>query len=253
MPQTLLFISLLSFPLIGQGFHHTFGGSFNSSSGNTDYKYYHLNYQTEALGNVKFGNFSLIDTEFLFAVNRSISEWNKLPYENDANGILKVDLWANGKISPFLFSEVSFDSTQGLDNRTNIGAGFKYRVWGNILSVSYAIMYENEKYTGWPGESFTRHSIRPKFKKKFENGLFFQSQIFYKPTTDNNQYLLDWRNNIAMATKAEWLSITLDYYYQFNSNPAIMEFYYDESNNIVPVSYYKKEDTTLAVGISVTL
>lgn len=204
------------------------------------------------MGNLTMGGLNLKDTEFLFALKHSRSEWNKLPYENDASGILKVDLWANGKFSPFLFVEATYDSTQGLDNRTNLAIGLKYRIIGNILSISYALMYENETYVGWSSETFSRHSIRPKFKKLLTDGIFFQTEVYYKPTTDGKQYLVDWRSSLSISTPAKWLSITVDYLYKFNNNPTVRGFTYDD-NNVVSKIFYKKVDTTLSVGLSVAL
>jgi len=250
---SLVLILLLISNSQAQNIKQNLGGSYYERGGNTDYKYYEINYTLEAKDSIKIGAVELNDTEFLFAVYKNLSEWNKDPYENEAGGILKIDLWANGKLSPFLFAETYYDSTQGLDNRSNMGLGFKYRLISNIFSISYALMYENEKYAGWTEDSFSRHSIRPKLKLNLENGFFIDSQLYFKPTLENSEnYLLNWKNKLSISTGKEWLTLSLRYDYKFNSNPGISSSYLDDDGQEVQV-FYKKEDTTISIGINIEL
>ena len=171
-------------------------GSYYGRRGNLDYQYLNGSFSLSKYGHVQLGGLSLPDTEFLFAADRAKSTYDDEPYEDDGGAILLVDLFANQKFSPFIFAEWEFDSLYALDSRINIGAGGKYR-FGPYFSVSYAALYEQEKYIDDATATILyRHSIRPKYKRNFESlGLFVDWQIFYKPKfDDSNQYLL---NNIV--------------------------------------------------------
>jgi len=256
MLKTLVVICfcILVSPLSAQGITNKLTGSYYSVGGNVDYNYFNASWTSEAQGNIQLGNLSLEDTEFLFSISHSRSDYKKKPYENDAHAILKMDLWANKKFSPFMFSEVEYDSTQGLDNRTNFGVGAKYRLLGDFFSISYAFMHENEKDIGWDADTFTRHSLRPKLKTTLGEGIFLQSQIFFKPTVnDLNVYLVDWQNALSIETKAEWLTIEVQYQYKYNSAPAIRAFELDADGNKINIKHYKKEDTVTSIGLSIKI
>ncbi len=245
---------ILFFNVNAQGISNKLTGSYYAEGGNVDYNYFNATWTSEAQGNLQLGSLDLEDTEFLFSVSHSRSDYNKKPYENDAHAILKLDLWANKKFSPFMFSETEYDSTQGLDNRTNLGIGAKYRLLGDFFSISYAFMYENEKYKGWEADTFTRHSLRPKLKTALGEGIFLQSQVFFKPTVnDLNVYLVDWQNALSIETKAEWLTIEIQYQYKYNSAPAIKSFEKDADGNKINIKHYKKEDTITSIGLSIKI
>ena len=46
-------------------------------------------------------------------------------FTDDQSLTSQFDLWANQRISPFLFFQNSFDKTIGLNNRINYGIGAK--------------------------------------------------------------------------------------------------------------------------------
>ncbi|MFQ6613045.1 MAG: DUF481 domain-containing protein [Fidelibacterota bacterium] len=253
--KLVIVLSLTFIPsLTAQGFTNKLTGSYYSEGGNVDYNYFNATWSTEIQGSIQLGDLKLDDTEFLFSVSHSRSDYNKKPYENDAHGILKLDLWANKTFSPFMFSEIEFDSTQGLDNRTNVGIGAKYRVLGDLFSISYAFMYENEKYVGWPADTFTRHSLRPKLKAQLTEGVFLQSQLFFKPTVNDLEvYLIDWQNGLSIETKAKWLTVEIQYQYKYNTDPAIKSYELDDQGNKINEKYYQKEDVMTTIGLSITL
>lgn len=262
-----------------------FSGSYYGRRGNLDYHYYTGSFSISKYGHIQFGGLSLPDTEFLFAADRAKSTYDNDPYEDDGSAILKVDLSANQKFSPFIFAEWEFDSLYALESRTNIGVGGKYR-FGPFFSISYAALYEQEKYTNDTTHTLLyRHSFRPKYKRKFESlGLFMDWQIFYKPRfDDNNKYLL--KNILLLSFQTFYDALTLDisYQYEFNSKYELdnvvrnyqysiddtLGYYFVEDYSeyygtdipfvyttdsdgyvMIPSEYYKPEDYTVSIGFT---
>ena len=215
-------------------------GSYYGRRGNLDYHYLNGSFSLSKYGHVQLGGLSLPDTEFLFAADRAKSTYDDEPYEDDGGAILLVDLFANQKFSPFIFAEWEFDSLYALDSRTNIGAGGKYR-FGPYFSVSYAALYEQEKYIDDATATILyRHSIRPKYKRNFESlGLFVDWQIFYKPKfDDSNQYLLNNILILSFQTFHEALTLDISYQYEFNSRY--------ELEQVVKSYAYAYDDTLVA-------
>ena len=64
-------------------------------------------------------------------------------FTDDQSLTLMFDVWANQRISPFLFFQQSFDNIIGLEDRMNYGLGAKVRLPLG-LSVSYAFLFEKE-------------------------------------------------------------------------------------------------------------
>jgi hypothetical protein len=215
-------------------------GSYYGRRGNLDYHYYKGSFSLSKYGHIQLGGLSLPDTEFLFAADRAKSTYDDEPYEDDGSAILLVDLFANQKFSPFIFAEWEFDSIYALDSRTNIGGGVKYR-FGPYFSVSYAALYEQEKYTDDATATILfRHSIRPKYKRNFEPlGLFVDWQIFYKPKFDySNEYLLNNILILSFQTFHEALTLDISYQYEFNSRY--------ELEQVVKSYAYAYDDTLVA-------
>jgi len=215
-------------------------GSYYGRRGNLDYQYLNGSFSLSKYGHVKLGGLSLPDTEFLFATDRAKSTYDDEPYEDDGSAILLVDLFANQKFSPFIFAEWEFDSLYALDSRINFGAGGKYR-FGPYFSVSYAALYEQEKYIDDATATILyRHSIRPKYKRNFESlGLFVDWQIFYKPKfDDSNQYLLNNILILSFQTFHEALTLDISYQYEFNSRY--------ELEQVVKSYAYAYDDTLVA-------
>ena len=215
-------------------------GSYYGRRGNLDYQYLNGSFSLSKYGHVQLGGLSLPDTEFLFAADRAKSTYDDEPYEDDGSAILLVDLFANQKFSPFIFAEWEFDSLYALDSRINFGAGGKYR-FGPYFSVSYAALYEQEKYIDDATATILyRHSIRPKYKRNFESlGLFVDWQIFYKPKfDDSNQYLLNNILILSFQTFHEALTLDISYQYEFNSRY--------ELEQVVKSYAYAYDDTLVA-------
>ena len=261
-------------------------GSYYGRRGNLDYQYLNGSFSLSKYGHVKLGGLSLPDTEFLFAADRAKSTYDDEPYEDNGSATLLLDLFANQKFSPFIFAEWEFDSLYALDSRINFGAGGKYR-FGPYFSVSYAALYEQEKYIDDATATILyRHSIRPKYKRNFESlGLFIDWQIFYKPKfDDSNEYLLNNVVILSFQTFHEALTLDISYNYKFNSRYKLENviksyeysiddslgyyfvddylYFYDtdeipfdyttdsDGYVMIPSEYYKPKDYTVSIGLS---
>ena len=120
----------------------------NNKTGNTEAEifYYGIDFSL-------FGDYGpLKDTEFSFSYSANDAVVSGEQWEDDANLILKFDLWASQRFSPFLFLQNEKDAIVGLNNRLNYGMGGKV----NLLfgtSVSYALLAESENYTIYESKS----------------------------------------------------------------------------------------------------
>ncbi|MDD9880114.1 MAG: hypothetical protein OXR70_06710 [Candidatus Marinimicrobia bacterium] len=251
---------IISSCLLGQTFKHNVSGGYNGRGGNTDYQYYNFAWSTTAYGDINFGGMALKDSELLFSLDKNNSTLQGQPYENDQSLLFKFDLWANGKISPFLIAETSYDEALGIKDRTNFGVGVKYRLIDDILSISAAFLSESEETAGKNAiqlyrdfgdslgvtayknnsdlkpTSYSRVSIRPKLKLPLGENFYYESEYYYKPAGDD--VLTNWKNSFSIKTAAEWLKIEIKYNIKTDSRPAPKTFmaydprYYTPGQNI---------------------
>jgi hypothetical protein len=245
--RSLLLIIFITSGLFSQQFKHDLTGGYSGRAGNTDFQYWNVSYALTSYGDINFGSTALKDSEFLLAFDKNNATWAGVKnYYNDQSIILKFDLWANGTFSPFIIAESSYDEALGIKSRSNYGIGAKYRVFGDILSVSAAFLQEEEEiigkssislyanYSGLdnadslaitaykdkdiPITSYSRLSIRPKIKLPLGDNFYYQSEFYYKPAGDD--VLTDWRNSFTIKTAEEWLSIVIKYNIKTDSRPA---------------------------------
>ena len=253
-------VLIISSCLFGLQFKHNVSGGYYGRGGNTDYQYYNFAWSTTAYGDLSLGGMTLKDSEFLFSLDKNNSTWQGNPYENDQSILFKFDLWANGTISPFLIAETSFDEALGIKDRTNFGIGAKYRLFGDVLSISAAFLQESEETAGKNAiqlyadfgdslgvtayknnsdlkpTSYSRISIRPKLKLPLGENIYYESEYYYKPAGDD--VLTNWKNSFSIKTAEEWLSIEIKYNLKTDSRPAPKVFmaydsrYYTEGQSI---------------------
>ena len=242
---------------------------FSKNTGNTtaEILYYGLSFGL-------FGDYGpLKDTEFSFSYSANDAVVSGEQWEDDANLILKFDLWASQRFSPFLFLQNEKDAIVGLNNRLNYGMGGKV----NLLfgtSISYALLAESENYTiyestiesidsveseyyyyTWDYDTtygyseadsirdFARHSIRPKIKLKLLDGnVVFDYRFYYKPNVEDfDDFLLQNELSVNIATFYEAMSIYLTYSDSYNSR-------YDK-----PDAQFKPKDSSLSIGFQFDL
>ena len=149
-----LVLSLVTTPIFGQDADTTDfeeeGGnemftsvdvSYSQDKGNTEFlsMYYGLSFSV--LGDVG----PLTDTEFSINFSRSDDKLDGESFTDDQSLTSQFDLWANQRISPFLFFQQSYDKTIGLENRMNTGVGAKIGLFKGF-SISYAFLSESEDY-----------------------------------------------------------------------------------------------------------
>lgn len=258
--RSLLLTIILSTSIFSQQFKNDLSGSYSGRAGNTDFQYWNVSYSLTSYGDINIGSVLLKDSEFLLAVEKNNATWAGVEnYYNDQSITLKFDLWANGTLSPFVIAQTSFDDALGIKKRQNFGIGAKYRVFGDILSISAAILQEEEEIVGKnsvslfadygdslgvtaykdiaiPKNSYTRISIRPKLKLPIGENFYYQSEYYYKPAGED--VLTDWRNTFTIKTAAEWLSIVIKYNIKNDAQPAPKVFmqydpkYYTEGQAI---------------------
>jgi len=115
--------------------------SFSQEEGNTEYLSLYYGFRFSIVGDVG----PLNDTEFSIDFSRSDDRLYGEAFSDDQYLTSKFDLWANQRISPFLFYQKSFDKTIGLEDRLNYGLGAKVRLFKGF-SISYAFLAEREHY-----------------------------------------------------------------------------------------------------------
>ena len=242
---------------------------FSKNTGNTtaEILYYGISFSL-------FGDYGpLKDTEFSFNYSANDAVVSGEQWEDDANLILKFDLWASQRFSPFLFLQNEKDAIVGLNNRLNYGIGGKVNLMFGT-SISYALLAESENYTIYEStiesidsveseyyydiwdydttygyseadsiRDFARHSIRPKIKLKLLDGnVVFDYRFYYKPNVEDfDDYLLQNELTVNIATFYEAMSIYLTYSDSYNSR-------YDK-----PDAQFKPKDSSLSIGFQFDL
>jgi len=150
----LLVLTLVTIPIFGQDADTTDfeeeGGnemftsvdlSYSQDKGNTDFLSLYYGFSFSILGDVG----PLTDTEFSINFSRSDDKLDGESFTDDQSLTSQFDLWANQRISPFLFFQQSFDNTIGLESRMNAGIGAKIGIFKGF-SISYAFLSESEDY-----------------------------------------------------------------------------------------------------------
>ena len=115
--------------------------SYSRDKGNTDLDSRYFGFSYTLIGDAG----PLNDTEFLIDFNRSDDKLEGYPFTDDQSLTLKFDVWANQRLSPFLFFQKSFDNIVGLQDRMNYGLGGKLGLFKGF-SISYAFLFEKEDY-----------------------------------------------------------------------------------------------------------
>jgi len=279
-----LVLSLVTIPIFGQDADTTDfeeeGGnemftsvdlSYSQDKGNTEFLSLYYGFSFSVLGDVG----PLTDTEFSINFSRSDDKLDGESFTDDQSLTSQFDLWANQRISPFLFFQKSYDKTIGLENRMNAGAGAKIGLFKGF-SISYAFLFEKESYKlseisgidstlmtyyyyedfyeydttysiATTDSSFFRHSIRPKYKVKlFDGNVVFDYRFYFKPRIDNfDDYLLEHELKISIVTFYEALSVDFNYTNKYNAR-------YDDGGIINPDTGmdYADTDENISVGLS---
>ncbi len=213
----LLFLSSI---INGSEWSNSATFSFANKAGNTNINSFTGNVTSSNKGDFTLFGKLLTDSEFSFTVNHARSTQNDTS-QLEHNGAISVvfDYHANKIFSPFVFTGWEYDSLAGVDNRTNLGMGAKYR-FTNYSSISAALLIESQTYTGDSAELLSRISVIPKYNRSFDNGSIFDWIIFYQPSTsDWYDYLIKSELNASFQTSVQWLAFTCTALYDYNSTP----------------------------------
>ena len=219
-PADFIILLFLSSIINGSEWSNSATFSFANKAGNTNINSFTGNVTSSNKGDFTLFGKLLTDSEFSFMVNHARSTQNDTS-QLEHNGAITLifDYHANKKISPFVFTGWEYDSLAGVDNRTNLGMGAKYR-FTNYSSISAALLIESQTYTGDSAELLSRISLRPKYKRSFDNGSIFDWIIFYQPSTsDWYDYLIKSELNTSLQTSVQWLAFTCTAVYDYNSRP----------------------------------
>ena len=219
-PADFIILLFLSSIINGSEWSNSATFSFANKAGNTNINSFTGNVTSSNKGDFTLFGKLLTDSEFSFTVDHARSTQNDTS-QLEHNGAISVvfDYHANKNFSPFVFTGWEYDSLAGVDNRTNLGMGAKYR-FTNYSSISAALLIESQTYTGDSAELLSRISVRPKYKRSFDNGSIFDWIIFYQPSTsDWYDYLIKSELNTSLQTSVQWLAFTCTAVYDYNSRP----------------------------------
>jgi hypothetical protein len=219
-PADFIILLFLSSIINGSEWSNSATFSFANKAGNTNINSFTGNVTSSNKGDFTLFGKLLTDSEFSFTVNHARSTQNDTS-QLEHNGAISIvfDYHANKIFSPFVFTGWEYDSLAGVDNRTNLGMGAKYR-FTNYSSISAALLIESQTYTGDSAELLSRISVRPKYKRSFNNGSIFDWIIFYQPSTsDWYDYLIKSELNTSLQTSVQWLAFTCTAVYDYNSRP----------------------------------
>lgn len=147
---------------------------------------------------------------------------------DDAKASVKLDLWPQDRISPFVFADAGRDAIRRLDGRFSGGAGGKWTFWSadsGKASLSAATLYDYQNFEVTPGsgdpesESLARWSVRSKLEKKLSAGASFEHVAFYQPVWDRtSDYVLDVTHSVTTQVLRN-LSLALEHQYLRDSTP----------------------------------
>ena len=237
-PLDFIILLFLSSIINGSEWSNSATFSFANKAGNTNINSFTGNVTSSNKGDFTLFGKLLTDSEFSFTVNHARSTQNDTSQLEHNGGITLIfDYHANKIFSPFVFTGWAYDSLAGLDNSTNLGMGAKYR-FTNYSSISAALLIESQTYTGDSAELLSRISVRPKYKRSFDNGSIFDWIIFYQPSTsDSYDYLIKSELNTSLQTSIQWLAFTCTAVYDYNSRPP---------------TDVKHADLDLSVGITIS-
>ena len=219
-PADFIILLFLSSIINGSEWSNSATFSFANKAGNTNINSFTGNVTSSNKGDFTLFGKLLTDSEFSFTVDHARSTQNDTS-QLEHNGAITLifDYHANKIFSPFVFTGWEYDSLAGVDNRTNLGMGAKYR-FTNYSSISAALLIESQTYTGDSAELLSRISVRPKYKRSFDNGSIFDWIIFYQPSTsDWYDYLIKSELNTSLQTSVQWLAFTCTAVYDYNSRP----------------------------------
>jgi len=221
MNRTDFIILLFLFSIInGAEWSNSATLSFANKTGNTNINSFSGKLVSSNTGDfILFGKL-LTDSEFSLSANHTRGTQNDTSLvEHNGAVTLVFDYHANQIFSPFVFTGWEYDSLAGVDSRTNLGVGAKYR-FTKYSSLSAALLIENQTYTGENTKLLTRISIRPKYKRSFDNGSIYDWIIFYQPSiSDWNDSLIKSELSASFQTSVQWLAFTCTAVYDYNSRP----------------------------------
>lgn len=141
---------------------------------------------------------------------------------------IKFDYHPFSILSPFMMFSYYRNDYKDIHLRLTALAGIKYVYYQtetSNFSISLALQYDAEHYKSEiPNKDKVRWSLRPKFKQKITNTLYFENFEFFKiNVSDGNDYGIESVTTISNKVTNR-LSIGLNYHYEYvnaPTNPAL--------------------------------
>lgn len=148
--------------------------------------------------------------EYATSFDAIYSETNNTKDNQVLKGNLKVDYLPHSTFSPFAAASAYNNTPKQIELRLSGMVGGKYTFINQLdehgkevsdYSISAAIQYDRERYTGdTPGTEKARLSIRPKFEQKIGDNVTFEHVTFYVPKiTDFADFIID--SKTALTSK----------------------------------------------------
>ncbi len=207
-------------------------GSWALTRGNTEQSEYSGSIAFKREGDLKIGAISLKDTELRITLSHSRGILSDSLYQHEGEASVLFDVMAHQDFSPFLITSWEYDSTAGLESRTEAGVGLKWTL-GHGFSISGVALFEIEDYVGENITTQIRWSFRPKFKKSFPSGISVNYVVFFKPIHGNfDNYLIKHNAAIELPTALKWLAIKLTVKDDYNSQPPAGVMKWDNEVNV---------------------
>ena len=242
-----LVLSLVTTPIFGQDADTTDfeeeGGnemftsvdlSYSQDKGNTDFLSLYYGFSFSVLGDVG----PLTDTEFSVNFSRSDDKLDGESFTDDQSLTSQFDLWANQRISPFLFFQKSYDNSIGLQNRMNAGIGAKVGLFKGF-SISYAFLSESEDYLYYTyddsvgiGEFYYTDSILVDTNEFYYDTYWGNDYYVYTDSTEYFSYTDStdspaesfFRHSIRPKIKLKLMDGNIVFDYRFYYKPRVDDF-----------------------------
>ena len=186
--------------------------------------------------------------EFSLFTRGTFSKVDSIVKKKEYSVGMKYDFRPFAKLSPFILTEIYSNQQKGIEARYSGLAGVKYTYYKtekSAFSLSTAFQYDYDTYlkpkddteTQKPDEQIIRLSIRPKFKQKIAEGVYFEHQTFFQPSLKGfDDYRIYSKTRLSTKFLGK-LSVNIDFIYEFDEFTAYTDIKKDDSAVFVTFVY----------------
>jgi hypothetical protein len=147
---------------------------------------------------------------------------------DDRKASLKLDVWPQTRLSPFVFADGSLDRARRLDLRLSAGAGAKWTFWrgsSGKASVSAAALFDRQDFAESDSLGVTaprnlaRWSLRTKVERKLSATISLEQVAFWQPVWDDaGDYLVDVTTSLSARLQSR-LTLAIEHQYMRDAAP----------------------------------